>query len=210
MARMNKDELALRVTWGISKVELYKITQDEVNAILNGNTSGFSEYDINVVNNIYNCWLKCVKGDYRNSLEGYLALNRDVMENVWEDAIEREAVGKLRYYDVAISGTEWKPPLFNLKQDFNMLISSSLVGEDYIGLLLNLMRYHFLPNGNKRTSLLFVNMLLYRNRVGYLVLFGRENVLYFMQRLVAFYGSGYDSELREYIERCLVCKMERG
>lgn len=206
MAKISKDEMRVRFVFGVAKIELYNVKIDEVRAILAGDTKGFSKYDIKVIENIAFVYDNFGTGRYSADLKGYLKMNEDVLNGVWEDAVERENAGHLRSYEVVIGGTTWRPPLENLEEQFYWIISYRMVGKEYIECFLELMRLHPLVNGNKRTSMLFVNMLLMHSKAGYLILMGTDSALNFMQRLVAYYGSGYLDDVRKYAENTLLCK----
>ena len=72
-------------------------------------------------------------------------------------------IGTFRLKEGRISGTTYKPPVTSYDESLSWLIreTSSLVdADDYLVLLIRLMKRQLFVDGNKRTAYVFVNYLL--------------------------------------------------
>lgn len=123
---------------------------------------GFSYHDSMVLKNIFSAYYYVSRyGNIGVDLSLLITDIHDLMvDNLMFNPLE---VGTFRLKEGRISGTTYKPPVTSYSESLSWLIreTSSLVDiDDYLVLLVRLMKRQLFVDGNKRTAYVFVNYLL--------------------------------------------------
>ena len=111
--------------------------------------------------------------------------------------------GKIRNVPVSIGGTKWKPSLpieSVIKEELEEILNSQLKDIDKaIELLLYTMKKQIFIDGNKRTSVIFINHYLISRGKG-LVSIPTELTEEFKELLIAYYEDKDQLEIRKFIK----------
>ncbi len=175
-----------------ARLEGCNITFPDTQTILDGvSVAGLRIQDVEVVLNLRDAWRfvlsnieKPLEIDYLSKVNYYVARNQSLD---W---------GVLRYGEVGITGTEYKPPIpqrAEVIHALNDIIQENIgITERAIKLFLWACRSQLFWDGNKRTSLLAANKLLISEGRGILMI-AEKQLAQFNRLLTEFYDSGcYD------------------
>lgn len=171
--------------WKSANLEGIAITFPETQKIYDGGNIAHLRVDeIVTINNLKHAWqflLSTVESetDYR-----YIASMHSL---VGSNLIETP--GKLRIYEVSMSGTKWKPELPSLEKLENLLKEIEKIEcetEKSIILMCKLMKMQLFNDGNKRTAMLIANHELIKTGRG-IVSISEENKVAFGEKLIAYY-----------------------
>ena len=112
-------------------------------------------------------------------------------------------LGKLRTAPVNIGGTSWKPRFpvgSQIKEELENLLNQTekTKTEIAIEIMLWIMRRQMFIDGNKRVGMLFANKIMIDNGCG-IITISQENQSTFFEKLIKFYESGDNADLKEWI-----------
>lgn len=155
------------VVYNLARFEDIEVTREQAyNHLVLGKSinelEGFSYHDSLVLKNIFSAYYYVSRyGDKGVDLS---LLIIDIHELMVEDLMFNPLeIGTFRLKEGRISGTTYKPPVTSYDESLSWLVreTSSLVGiDDYLVLLVRLMKRQLFVDGNKRTAYVFVNYLL--------------------------------------------------
>ncbi len=117
-------------------------------------------------------------------------------------------LGKLRTTPVNMGGTSWKPQFpfeSQIKEELNDLLNQSEKSKTEIAIeiMLWIMRRQMFIDGNKRVAMLFANKIMINNGCGILSI-SQENQPTFFEKLIKFYETGDNSDLKQWIyDKCI-------
>lgn len=190
--------------WKSANLEGIAITFSETQAIYEGiNISRLRIDEIQTINNLKHAWqflLSTITNDidfnYISSIHSLIGSNII------------DSPGKLRKFEVSMSGTNWKTELPSLEKLNNLLneiktLNSSNTDKS-ITLMCKLMKMQTFNDGNKRTSMLIANHELIKNGNG-IISISNENKIEFGEKLIRYYeNENVLDSLKEFIcEKCL-------
>ena len=188
--------------WKSSHIEGIDITYPETQRLYDGgNVARLRLDEIQTVNNLKHAWFFILNSiDAPNDLNMLKSINSLIGSNLIDRA------GKVRIYEVAIGGTNWKPELpdenkitENLK-DFEKI---KCVTERAITIMCYLMRTQFFTDGNKRTSMLFANKIMIQNGKGVISIPIEEDIN-FGEKLIKYYETNNMEDLKQFIyDKCI-------
>ena len=126
---------------------------------------------------------------------------------VWLEVILLKLLGKMRVYDVKMSGTNWRPEipsLEKLESELNEIKNIKCDTERIIKLMSKLMKMQLFNDGNKRTAMLIANHELIKLGRG-IISISEENKVQFGTLLIKYYEN--EEELENLVnfvyEKCL-------
>ncbi len=171
--------------WKSANLEGIAITFPETQAIYDGgNISRLRLDEIVTINNLKHAWQFLfstidaeINFNYISSIHSLVGSNLV------------EAPGKIRIYDVNMSGTNWKPSLPSQELLDNLLENIKNIDGDterILTLMCKLMKMQLFNDGNKRTSMLIANHELIKLGRG-IVTISEENKVEFGTKLIAYY-----------------------
>ena len=114
-----------------------------------------------------------------------------------------EDLGKLRTTPVNVGGTTWKPQIpieSQIKEELEKLLNQSEKTKTEIAIetMLWIMRRQMFIDGNKRIGMLFANKIMIDNGCG-IITISQENQSTFYDKLIKFYESGNNTDLKQWI-----------
>ncbi len=191
------------IIYNLAKLEGCNITFPQTETILNGlSINGVKIEDIEKVLNLRNAWKYVLNNiekpltlQYMNKVNSFVAYNESLD---W---------GILRYGEVGISGTTYKPtiPVENevIKNIKNILQSDKSHTEKAIELMLYCSRTQLYWDGNKRTSSIIANKYLISKGCGVLTI--PESLLVdFGILLTKFYNTNDMADIKKFLyENCI-------
>ncbi|AFA47924.1 Fic family protein [Acetobacterium woodii] len=186
-----------------AKLEGSMITFPETQTILDGvNVANVTLDDIQTILNLRDGW-RYLLAHVEDPLDlAYLCkINEYIARN------ESLEWGVLRYGQVGISGTDYRPPIPKADQVVATLDkitrTTQSPTEQALDYFLYGTRSQLFWDGNKRTSLLIANKILIANGAGILLIPDSQLNL-FNQVLVDYYNSGQGEDLKTFLyEQCL-------
>lgn len=186
-----------------AKLEGSNITFPETQTILDGvNVPNVTLDDIQTVLNLRDAWRYTlahiddpVDFNYICKINEFIARNESLD---W---------GVLRYGQVGISGTDYRPPIPNADQVKQMLTDilnpTASATEQALNYFLYGTRSQLFWDGNKRSSLLIANKILIQSGAG-ILLISDQKLHQFNQILVDYYNSGDGNLLKSFLyETCI-------
>ena len=184
--------------WKSAKLEGINVTFPETNAIYEGiSVDKIPVDDIIKINNLKRAWQYLLETlDKLTDFDYYSRLNILVGGDGSIDG-----AGKIRAYDVNISGTKWQPPIpyeLDCRREISDMLLIDNPTERGIKLMLWGMRRQVFIDGNKRTAMLFANKEMISNGGGVLTV-PIEFVKEFSELLVNFYETNNDTKIIDFI-----------
>lgn len=186
-----------------ARLEGCNITFPDTQTILDGvSVAGLKMQDVEVVLNLRDAWKfvlasieKPLDIDYMCKINSYVSRNESLD---W---------GVLRYGEVGITGTDYKPPVpekDKVIQALNKLLNeNSSITEKTISLFLWSCRSQLFWDGNKRTSLIAANKLMISEGKGILMI-DEKHLLQFNKLLTEYYSTGNKAEISKFLyENCI-------
>ena len=112
-------------------------------------------------------------------------------------------LGRIRTTPVNIGGTSWKPPFpieSQIKEELSELLNQKNKSKTEIAIeiMLWVMRKQMFIDGNKRVAMLFANKIMIDNGCG-IITIAQENQSTFYEKLIKFYESGDNEDLKHWI-----------
>jgi len=188
--------------WKSANIEGISITFPETQAIYDGgNVARLRVDEIVAVNNLKHAWQFILNTlDTELDFKYLCSINALVGSNIIE------AAGEMRYGDVRIGGTNWKPDLPNkevIEKDLEEIKKIENVTERAITIMCYTMRKQIFWDGNKRTAMLFANCEMIKNGKG-VISIPIELKEKFGELLTKYYETDNMEELKEFIyENCI-------
>ena len=149
-----------------ANLEGIHVTFPETQAIFDGaGVEGIKVEDIIRINNLKRAWQFMLDTLDRSTDFDYLCRLNMIIGS--EGSIY--GAGKIRAYDVRISGTDWKPQIpfeYEIRNEMIDILSIESVTERAITLMLWGMRKQIFIDGNKRTSMIIANKEMIINGSG--------------------------------------------
>lgn len=187
--------------WKSANLEGICVTYPEIQAIYDGGiVNGLTVNEIIAINNLKYSWEFILENndiDYDFKLLCYLH------KLVCEKLVMDQNLGKLRSTPVNIGGTSWKPPLpidSQIKEDLEQILNQSEKSKTEISIeiMLFIMRRQMFIDGNKRVAMLFANKIMIDNGCG-IITISQQNQPIFFEKLIKFYETGDNSDLKKWI-----------
>ena len=177
------------------------VTYPETQAIYDGGiVNGLTVDKIITINNLKYAWEFILEDE---------AINYDfkvlchLHKLTCDKLVLEQNLGRLRTTPVNIGGTSWKGqfPIENqVKEELDNLLNQSekTKTEIAIEIMLWIMRRQMFIDGNKRVGMLFANKIMIDNGCG-IITISQENQPTFFEKLIKFYESGDNTDLKNWI-----------
>lgn len=173
---------------------------DTENIIEGGKVNNMTSEDILKILNLKHAWEFIINKNVileQTNFNLLCEINKIVEEGFYYTA------GKIRNVPVSIGGTKWKPSLpieSVIKEEIEEILSSQLKDIDKaIELLLYTMKKQIFIDGNKRTSVIFINHYLISRGKG-LISIPTELTEEFKELLIAYYEGKDELKIRKFIK----------
>ena len=181
-----------------ANLEGIHVTFPETQAIFDGvGVEGVKVEDIIKINNLKRAWQFML--DTLDSLTDFDYLCRLNMIIGSEGSIY--GAGKIRAYDVRISGTNWRPQIpfeYDIRNEIADILKIKSVTERAIILMLWGMRIQVFIDGNKRTSMMIANKEMIANGCG-IISISNEHIKSFYELLIKFYETNDMDKIKNFI-----------
>lgn len=186
-----------------ARLEGINVTFPETQAIFDGlGVEGVKVDDIIKINNLKRAWQFML--DTLDRLTDFDYLCRLNMIIGSEGSIY--GAGKIRAYDVRISGTNWQPQIpfeYEIRNEMADVLNLKSVTERAITLMLWGMRRQIFIDGNKRTSMMFANKEMISNGCG-VISIPSEYIKSFYKLLIEFYETNNMEKVKNFVyENCI-------
>lgn len=189
--------------WKSANLEGISITFPETQQIYDGgNVNHLRVDEIVTINNLKHAWQFILNSINTDINFNYISsIHSLVGSNIVESP------GKIRIYNVNMSGTKWRPDLPSMEKLEDLLIDINKIENDTIRairLMLKLMKMQLFNDGNKRTAMLVANHELIKNGRG-IIAIEEEDKVEFGERLIQYYENEDKlEELEKFIyDKCL-------
>ena len=173
--------------WKSANLEGISITFPETQQIYDGgNVNHLRVDEIVTINNLKHAWQFILNSINTNVNFNYISSIHSLVGSTIV-----ESPGKIRTYNVNMSGTKWRPDLPSIEKLENLLIDINKIENDTtraIRLMLKLMKMQLFNDGNKRTAMLVANHELIKNGRG-IIAIEEEDKVEFGERLIQYYES---------------------
>lgn len=181
-----------------ANLEGIHITFPETQAIFDGaGVEGIKVDDIIKINNLKRAWQFMLDTLDRSTDFDYLCRLNTIIGS--EGSIY--GAGKIRAYDVKISGTNWQPQIpfeYEIRNEMTDILSIKTATERAITLMLWSMRRQIFIDGNKRTSMMIANKEMIMNGAG-VISIPNEKIKLFYELLISFYETNNMEEIKKFI-----------
>lgn len=186
-----------------ANLEGIHVTFPETQAIFDGiGVEGVKIDDIIKINNLKRAWQFML--DTLDRLTDFDYLCRLNMIIGSEGSIY--GAGKVRAYDVRISGTNWQPQIpfeYDVRNEMADILKIESVTQRAITLMLWGMRRQIFIDGNKRTSMMIANKEMIKNGCG-IISIPNEHIKTFYELLIKFYETNDMEKIKNFVyENCI-------
>lgn len=186
-----------------ANLEGIHVTFPETQAIFDGaGVEGLKVEDIIKINNLKRAWQFML--DTLDRLTDFDYLCRLNMIIGSEGSIY--GAGKIRAYDVRISGTNWQPQIpfeYDVRNEIADISKIEPATERAITLMLWGMRRQIFIDGNKRTSMMIANKEMIVNGCG-VISIPNEHIKTFYELLIKFYETNDMEKIKIFVyENCI-------
>ena len=186
-----------------ANLEGIHVTFPETQAIFDGvGVNGVKVEDIIKINNLKRAWKFML--DTLDRLTDFDYLCRLNMIIGSEGSIY--GAGKIRAYDVKISGTNWHPQVpfeYDVRNEMADILRMESKTEKAIILMLWGMRRQIFIDGNKRTSMMMANKEMIKNGCG-IISVPNEKIKPFYDLLIEFYETNDIKKIKKSVyENCI-------
>ncbi len=186
-----------------AKLEGIHVTFPETQAIFDRvGVEGIKVEDIIKINNLKRVWQFMLETLDRLTDFDYLCRLSMIIGS--EGSIY--GAGKIRAYDVRISGTNWQPQIpfeYNVRNEMVDILKMELATERAITLMLWGMRRQIFIDGNKRTSMMIANKEMIVNGCG-IISIPNEHIKTFYELLIKFYETNDMEKIKSFVyENCI-------
>lgn len=187
--------------WKSANLEGIGVTYPETQAIYDGGiVNGLTVDKIITINNLKYSWEFILENediDYDFNILCHLH------KLTCDKLVLEQNLGRLRTTPVNIGGTYWKPQSpfeSKIKEELDQLLNQEekTKTEIAIEVMLWIMRRQMFIDGNKRVGMLFANKIMIDNGCG-IISITQENQPTFFEKLIKFYESGDNTDLKKWI-----------
>lgn len=196
--------------WKSANLEGIGVTYPETQAIYDGGiVNGLTVDDIIAINNLKYSWQFLLEND---ELDYNFNILCQLHKLTCDKLVLEGNLGKIRTTPVNIGGTQWKPPFpieSQIKEELEILLDQpeKTKTEVAIEIMLWIMRRQMFIDGNKRVAMLFANKIMIDNGCG-IITVSQENQPTFFEKLIKFYETGDNTDLKEWIYNTSIDGME--
>ena len=187
--------------WKSANLEGIGVTYPETQAIYDGGiVNGLTADKIIAINNLKYSWQFILEnGEMDYDFKMLCHLHKLTCDKLVLD----QNLGRLRTTPVNIGGTSWKPQFpieSQIKEELVTLLNQpeKTKTEIAIEIMLWIMRRQMFIDGNKRVGMLFANKIMIDNGCG-IITISQENQPTFFEKLIKFYESGDNTDLKQWI-----------
>ena len=187
--------------WKSANLEGIGVTYPETQAIYDGGiVNGLTVDKIIAINNLKYAWQFILENvDIAYDFKALCHLHKLTCDKL----VLEQNLGRLRTTPVNIGGTSWKPQIpieSQIKEELEQLLNQpeKTKTEIAIEIMLWIMRRQMFIDGNKRVGMLFANKIMIDNGCG-IITISQENQSTFFEKLIKFYESGDNSDLKQWI-----------
>ncbi len=187
--------------WKSANLEGIQITYFETQAIYDGGiVNGLIVDNIIAINNLKYAWQFILENE---KMEDDFKILCHLHKLTCDKLVLDQNLGKLRNTPVAIGGTSWKPTFpfeSQIKEELQKLLEQTekTKTEIAIEVMLWIMRKQMFIDGNKRVAMLFANKIMIDNGCG-IITISQENQPTFFEKLIRFYETGDQEDLKKWI-----------
>ena len=187
--------------WKSANLEGIGVTYPETQVIYDGGiVNGLTVDKIIAINNLKYAWEFILEN---NDVDYDYNTLCHIHKLVADKLVLDQELGKIRTTPVNIGGTSWKPQFpieSQIKEELETLLNqeNKTKTEIAIEIMLSLMRRQIFIDGNKRVAMLFANKIMIDNGCG-IITISQENQPTFFEKLIKFYESGDNSDLKQWI-----------
>lgn len=186
-----------------ANLEGIHVTFPETQAIFDGvGVNGVKVEDIIKINNLKRVWKFMLETLDRLTDFDYLCRLNMIIGS--EGSIY--GAGKIRAYDVKISGTDWQPQVpfeYDVRNEMADILRMKSKTEKAITLMLWGMRRQIFIDGNKRTSMMMANKEMIKHGCG-IISIPNEKIKPFYDLLIRFYETNDMKKIKDFIyENCI-------
>ena len=187
--------------WKSANLEGIGVTYPETQAIYDGGiVNGLTIDKIIAINNLKYSWQfilenEGIEYDYKMLCQLHkLTADKLVLDG---------DLGRIRTTPVNIGGTTWKPSFpieSQIKEELAELLNQNDKSKTEIAIeiMLWIMRRQMFIDGNKRVAMLFANKIMIDNGCG-IITIAQENQQAFYEKLIKFYETGDNKDLKQWI-----------
>lgn len=176
---------------------------DTESIIEGGKVNNMTSEDVLKIINLKHAWEFILNESVISSKTDYnllCSINKLVIEGFYYSA------GRIRNLPVNITGTSYKPTIpieSSIKEELEIILNSKMdIIDKSIELLLYIMKRQIFIDGNKRSSVLFINHLLISKGKGIIVI-PASKVEHFRKLLIDYYEDNNIEEIKHFIkEEC--------
>lgn len=187
--------------WKSANLEGIGVTYPDVQTIYDGGVvNGLTVDKIIAINNLKYAWQFILENkDIDYDFKSLSHLHKLTCDKLVLD----QDLGRLRSTPVNIGGTTWKPQFpieSQIKEELERLLNQpeKTKTEIAIEIMLWIMRRQMFIDGNKRVGMLFANKIMIDNGCG-IITISQENQPTFFEKLIQFYESGDNTDLKQWI-----------
>ena len=192
--------------WKSANLEGIGVTYPETQAIYDGGiVNGLTVDNIIAINNLKYAWQFILEND---EIDYDFKVLCHLHKLICDKLVLDNDLGKLRSTPVNIGGTTWKPQFpieSQIKEELEILLiqTDKTKTEIAIEVMLWIMRRQMFIDGNKRVGMLFANKIMIDNGCG-LITISQENQQTFFEKLIKFYESGDNNDLKQWIYKTCI------
>ena len=187
--------------WKSANLEGIGVTYPETQAIYDGGiVNGLTVDKIIAIKNLKYAWQFILENDEKTyDFKTLCYIHKLTCDKLVLD----QNLGKLRSTPVNIGGTSWKPDFpieSQIKEELERLLDQpqKTKTEIVIEVMLWVMRKQMFIDGNKRVAMLFANKMMIDEGCG-IITISQENQPVFFEKLIKFYETGNNADLKEWI-----------
>lgn len=191
--------------WKSANLEGIAVTYPETQAIYDGGiVNGLTVDKIITINNLKYAWQFILENKDTNVDSDYnFRFLCHLHKLTCDKLVLEQNLGKLRTTPVNIGGTSWKPQFpieSQIKEELEEILNQPEKTKTEIALeiMLWIMRKQMFIDGNKRVAMLFANKIMIDNGCG-IITISQENQPTFFEKLIKFYESGNNADLKQWI-----------
>ena len=186
-----------------ARLEGIHVTFPETQSIFDGiGVNGVKVEDIIKINNLKRAWQFMLDTLDRLTDFDYLCRLNTIIGS--EGSIY--GAGKIRAYDVKISGTNWQPQIpfeYDVRNEMADILKMKSKTEKAITLMLWGMRRQIFIDGNKRTSMMISNKEMINHGCG-IISIPNEKIKSFYDLLIKFYETNNMEKIKNFVyENCI-------
>ncbi len=187
--------------WKSANLEGIGVTYPETKEIYDGGiVNGLTVDKIIAINNLKYSWQFILEnGEMDYDFKMLCHLHKLTCDKLVLD----QNLGRLRTTPVNIGGNSWKPQFpieSKIKEELVTVLNQpeKTKTEIAIEIMLWIMRRQMFIDGNKRVGMLFANKIMIDNGCG-IITISQENQPTFFEKLIKFYESGDNTDLKQWI-----------